>query len=260
MEDIRPIIGILAPKQSGKDTVAKMLVYIFNVGPLRANFREWTIKYDRPTKDKKLKQVIHFGDYPKDILSKTLGIERSLFDDVEYKENKYYLMDTRTFVDKDKLTSNYIVASNNVLDVSPLASLCNTYYDKVAITLRTLMQYFGTGLGRNCLSRDCWVRPTISDAINISNKYGYSIIADVRFNNESNAITNQKDGYVIRLVRETGYVDDHVSEVIDGVEFNLLIENNGSKLELFHRVIAFVTMVNNCNLIKASSSTGESTL
>lgn len=257
MKDIRPIIGILAPKQSGKDTVGKMLAYILKVGTLRANFREWTIKYDRPINNEKTKQVIHFADYPKDILSKTLGIERHYFDDVDYKENKYYLMDSGTFIDKNRVTSNYIVANNNVLDVTPLASLCNTYYDKVAITLRTLMQYFGIGLGRNCLNRDCWVRPTINDAINISNKYGYCIIPDVRFDNEFNAIHSQKDGYVIKLVRDTGYVDNHVSEVIDGVRFNYLIENNGSKLELFHRVIAFVNMIVNGNLVKESSSTGE---
>lgn len=257
MKDVRPIIGIAAEKQVGKDTVASMITYICNVGVLRCNFRQWTLAYDKPG-IAKFEPVIHFADYPKDILSKTFGIERHLFDDIEYKEHKYYLIDKRTFVDtKNKILTNYIIASHNILCTTSLGVLIDSYNGKVAITLRTLMQYFGTEVGRNFLHQDCWVRATMSDAIDIRNKYGYCVIADVRFSNESEAILNQRDGYVIRLTRDN--VDknvNHQSEDLKDVKYDTVIENNGSKLELFYKVVQLIDNIQQGRLI-SDSPTGE---
>lgn len=258
MIDVRPIIGINAEKQVGKDTVASMLCYIFNTGVLRCSFREWTIKYDNQKNKSKLKQVIHFADYPKDILSKTFGIDRELFDDIVYKEHKLYLIDQRQFVDmKNKVLSKYIIANHAILATSPLGSFIKAYNGRVAITLRVLMQYFGTQIGRGMLHDDCWIRATMTDAFNNRSKYGYSIIADVRFANESDAIRSQSDGYVIKLTRNIERTkDEHESEQLDGVKYDVLIENNGSKIELFYKVVELVGKIINRNVISASS-TGE---
>ena len=191
-------------------------------------------------------------------MSKTFGIDRELFDDIVYKEHKLYLIDQRRFIDiKDKVPSKYIIANHAILATSPLGSLIKAYDGKVAITLRVLMQYFGTQVGRDMLHEDCWIRATMSDAVDNRNKYGYSIIADVRFANESDAIRSQSDGYVIKITRNIDRIkDEHESEQLDGIKYDVLIENNGSKIELFYKVVELAGRIINRNVI-STSSTGE---
>lgn len=61
------------------------------------------------------------------------------------------------------------------------------------------------------------------------------VIADVRFRHEFNFI-KEKDGYVIKIERETGQTDSHISEnqleEIGEGEYNYIIYNNGSIEEL----------------------------
>ena len=67
------IIGIAGAKNSGKDTVASMINYIFAVGVTRASYAEYLIKrtsIDNTYKDR----IVHFADGLKDILSNLYNI------------------------------------------------------------------------------------------------------------------------------------------------------------------------------------------
>lgn len=243
--NIRPIIGVNGEAQSGKDTVANMISYIIRNNRFRADYRTWSIKWDKPGMNKVDSSIVHYGDFPKDICSKVFNIPRDFFDDIEYKERKYYLMDLGVFVDINRIGEDYIIANHNILATSPLAALLMTYDNKVAITLRTMMQYIGTEIGRNRISENCWVTATINTAIDARSKHGYCVIPDVRFANESDVIRRQNNGYVIKVVRDAAKDNksrnpNHVSEVFTNVEYDFLIENNGNKFQLFHKVLNLV--------------------
>lgn len=260
LKDERPIIGICGRKQSGKDTVASILVYILNNGALNAVYRDWYIKYKTGKASIVDTRITHFADYPKDICSKVFGIPREYFDDADYKDNKYYLMDTQSFVEKKKLTSDYVVINHNILYNSSIGAVCEACNNKIAITIRTMLQYIGTTIGRDCIGKDCWIRPTMSTAIDIANKYGYCIIPDVRFPNESEAIRSQRYSFVIGVNRETGLEDNHISESIDNVGVNYWIENDGSLMTLFYKVLGLIERLDAMsNRLSHSlhSSTGE---
>lgn len=259
--DDRPIIGICGRKQSGKDTIASMIVYILNVGTMNANYREWYIKYKDRKNEFIESRTIHFADYVKDVCSRMFAIPREYFDDIEYKENKWYLMDKQTFISKSKTIDNYIIANHSILVTTPLGALLKAYDDKIAITLRTMMQYVGTNVGREHLGELCWVRPTIADAINITNKYGYCIIPDVRFNNESEAIRKQAHSFVIGIKRDIKDKKNdemlHVSESIERVDVNYWIDNNGGLMNLFYNVIQLVDNLNRMSNRLSHAPTGE---
>lgn len=243
--NIRPIIGVNGEAQSGKDTVANMISYIIRNNRFRADYRTWSIKWDKPGMNKVDSSITHFGDFPKDICSKVFNIPRDFFDDIEYKERKYYLMDLGVFVDINRIREDYIIANHSILATSPLAALLMTYDNKVAITLRTMMQYVGTEIGRNRISENCWVTATINTAIDARSKHGYCVIPDVRFANESDVIRRQNNGYVIKVVRDIAKDNksrnpNHVNEVFTNVEYDFLIENNGNKFQLFHKVLNLV--------------------
>lgn len=258
----RPIIGICGRKQSGKDTVASMLIYILNAGVMRCSYREWYIKYKDKKNDGVKVRTVHFADYPKDICSRAFGIPREYFDNIDYKENKWYLMDKQTFVPKNKTIDNYIVATHAILSTSPLGALCSVYDGKVAITLRTLLQYVGTDIGRDRLGELCWIRPTISDAIDISNKYGFCIIPDVRFQNEANAIAAQANGLIIGISRPNSNDKKelealHSSEQVEDITCNFFINNDKELMTLFYQVLNIVNEIIYNRIPPLSSSTGE---
>ena len=58
-------------------------------------------------------------------------------------------------------------------DEVTLADYIDFNRGKVAIKLRTILQYVGTNIFRNCINRDIFVNVTINNAISIKNNYGY---------------------------------------------------------------------------------------
>ena len=83
------IIGIAGHKNSGKDTVASMINYIFVTGITRSNYADYVIRrksIDISHKDR----IIHFADSMKDAMSIIFSIPRSAFDDRVKKDNEYW--------------------------------------------------------------------------------------------------------------------------------------------------------------------------
>ena len=65
------------------------------------------------------------------------------------------------------------------------------------------------------------------------------VISDVRFRHELNFL-KEKEAYILKIKRNTGYEDSHVSEnEIDEIldfEFHGILNNDGSKEELFKEI------------------------
>lgn len=100
---------------------------------------------------------------------------------------------------------------------------------------RQMMQTLGTDMFRNMIHPNFWVNHFMRwyNEANLPKV----VVSDVRFQNELDAIKSL-GGIIIKIVRETGYSDDHISEKgvsqLKGVDY--VIENNGDIRHLFERV------------------------
>ena len=231
------IIGIAGQKNSGKDTVASMISYITNVGIAKANYQEWITKkaiYDLKFKN----HIIHFADSLKDCISIMYGIKRRYFDIRDYKDNQWYCFKSRRFITyQEAVEGKYHIIEMNDLYNQSLREIISEAKADCVIQLRTLLKYIGTDICRNYLDDNIWVTSTMLKAHAIADESNYCIIADVRFANEANAIMKSSlYGGVIVINRHNDDEIDHPSETID-FEGKYYIDNNGSKLQLFYKVL-----------------------
>lgn len=235
----RVIIGIKGRKGSGKDTVASMIHYIIAAGTTQANFDDWE-KYDKSEKDDLDVPTRHFADKIKDDLSFIFGINRECFDSSEYKDNKYYLFQNKTFTTlKEQKDNPRAEITLKDLQENTLAKWRESYGDNCVIKLRTLMQYYGTELIRHNIGSQVWVDGLIQTAIKDKNYYGYAVIADVRYPNEASAIYDV-GGQVIHVFKTNNSKVEHSSEDIKCDSRDYEIDNNGTLLGLFYKVLEFV--------------------
>lgn len=228
------IVGIKGFKGSGKDTVASMISYILHDGIMKANYDTWLL-YHKNGFVENDEIIIHFADKLKDDISEFCGIDRKLLDKQEIKENYYYNFKTG-IVSTNIKDADYVI--NNALELDNLSTLL-LLSTNVSIKIRVLLQYYGTNVIRNHFWHNAFVHYTINKAFDIRNKLGQCIIADVRFDNECNVI-KVCGGKIIRVDRRVNN-DNHESEQIKICEDNYVIDNTGTLVGLFYKVLKFVT-------------------
>lgn len=227
------IVGIKGFKGSGKDTVASMISYILHDGIMKANYDTWLL-YHKNGFVENDEIIIHFADKLKDDISEFCGIDRKLLDKQEIKENYYYNFKTG-IVSTNIKDADYVI--NNALEFDNLSTLLlNT---NVSIKIRVLLQYYGTNVIRNHFWHNAFVHYTINKAFDIRNKLGQCIIADARFDNECNVI-KVCGGKIIRVDRRVNN-DNHESEQIKICDDDCVINNTGTLVGLFYKVLKFVT-------------------
>lgn len=228
------IVGIKGFKGSGKDTVASMISYILHDGIMKANYDTWLL-YHKNGFIENDEIIIHFADKLKDDISEFCGIDRKLLDRQEIKENYYYNFKTG-IVSTNIKDADYVI--NNALEFDNLSTLLllNT---NVSIKIRTLLQYYGTNVIRNHFWDNAFVHYTINKAFDIRNKLGQCIIVDARFDNECNVI-KVYGGKIIRVDRRVNN-DNHESEQIKICDDDYVIDNTGTLVGLFYKVLKFVT-------------------
>ena len=65
------------------------------------------------------------------------------------------------------------------------------------------------------------------------------VVSDVRFLHEFNFL-QEKGAYIIKVIRNTDILDNHISEneldILKLDDFNGVIENNGTKEELYEKI------------------------
>lgn len=235
------VIGIAGCANSGKDTVASMINYIFADGVTQASYQRYVVKrisIDGTFKDR----IIHFADPLKDVLSCMYNIPRSYFDDRAYKDEYWYNINKGEFIKQPIV----IGEGYNTISIEHLNENCSLHdilntYDELnnVIKLRTLMQYFGTNICRDKMGYDVWLNATMRRAIDIANTRRLCIISDVRFDNEANAIRKLDDslyGGVIKISRQSDTTVTHESEIIN-FSCDYEIDNNGTLMQLFYKVL-----------------------
>lgn len=238
------IIGIAGAKNSGKDTIASMINYIFAVGTTRATYNGYLIqkvKIDNIHADR----IVHFADNMKDIMSIIFGIPRAAFDDRQKKDNDYWDYFNKTFVsfaDVIRDNDSLVIHSTNELYGNPLSEMIKIAikeHKRLYIKVRTLMQYFGTDICRYLLDKDIWIRSTMVKIVNVAAARRLCIVPDVRFANEAKAIQSVSEplyGGIIKVNRNNNENYEHSSEIIDfTVDFE--IDNDGTLIQLFYKVL-----------------------
>lgn len=107
------------------------------------------------------------------------------------------------------------------------------------VTPRHLMQTLGTDWGREAISNDLWTKVAISKAASITAEGGRVVIDDMRFPNEFEAI-REVGGVTVRIDRpdpsRAGL--SRYEGQLDGHEFDVVIQNDGTLADLKARVLA----------------------
>ena len=85
------IIGIAGCKNSGKDTVANMINYIFATGITRSNYADYVIRRKSINISHK-DRIVHFADNMKDVMSIIFSIPRFAFDNRVKKDSEYWVV------------------------------------------------------------------------------------------------------------------------------------------------------------------------
>lgn len=228
------IVGIKGFKGSGKDTVASMISYILHDGITKASYDTWLL-YHKNDFIENDEIIIHFADKLKDDISEFCGIDRKLLDRQEIKENYYYNFKTGIVSTNIKDIDCVI---NTVLEYDNLSTLL-LLNNNVSIKIRALLQYYGTNVIRNHFWHEAFIRYTMNKAFDIKNSKGQCIIADARFEDECMAI-KYYGGKIIRVDRRVNN-DNHESEQIKISQDDYVIDNTGTLVGLFYKVLKFVT-------------------
>lgn len=141
-------------------------------------------------------RITHFADKLKEITADVFGHPVDDFYDEAKKDAAF-----PEPVEMDKLIANMAYWTN--LAIEPRGEIANSP--------RELLQLFGTEYVRS-LDNDYWVNATMK---NIRDTGHDHIVADVRFENEANAI-RKAGGLVVRIIRD-GRIDEaeHASERLD---------------------------------------------
>ena len=233
------IVGIKGFKGSGKDTVASMISYILHDGIMKANYDTWLL-YHKNGFVENDEIIIHFADKLKDDISEFCGIDRKLLDRQDIKEENYYNFKTG-IVSTNIKDADVVIDDIDEFDYDNLAPLLFLYNNNVSIKIRVLLQYYGTNIIRNHFWREAFIRYTMNKAFDIRNSKGQCIIADARFENDECEAIKQCGGMIIRVDRKLNNNDNHESEQIKICEDDYVIDNTGTLVGLFYKVLKFVT-------------------
>lgn len=229
------IIGIAGNINSGKDTVASMLNYIFVVGKNRAKFSDWMIKQQAYNNSFK-HRTIHFADIIKLNLSYIFSLDVDVFNNRKFKDELWYIPSTGKFIEDNETQEYHKIELENYLELD----ISNP---KHIIKLRTLIQMYAEHC-KTLFGHRIWIKSTIIQACNIVKYHKYCLIPDVRFLDECYAI-QRKNGIIIYLTRpNNGIESNHISEN-NNLTYNYHIDNNSNLSNLFYKVLAIYDTIKN---------------
>lgn len=199
------IIGITGKKDTGKSLAARLIKEIM----LQHNQQFWEVKA--------------FGDKVKDVTAISWGLERSILDDRDFKDN--YCIN---YLTGKVVINNNVPNGHFIVDSTDALSIFINYYNtginfcfyEMWIPIRILIQYEGTEIGRNKRGKDCWINSLMKN-------YTFDwVISDIRYENEAKKIIDL-EGTLIKTIRNTGNKDEHSSESeLDSIEPHYIVDNN----------------------------------
>ena len=247
------LIGLSGYKQSGKDTVYKILNILKLYGDMPnddvikdlndSDLDRMNLPWENKKYSYKLKQIICL----------LTGVS---MEELETEEIKNMTVSEYTGMDWSKIEVHrpyeptlYFNSIEDLQQSEVMDELFN--YSIVDLTFREWMQLIGTECFREIIHPDTWIksmfvdykledRPTgltFNDDEVKFKRYPNWMITDVRFPNEVNAI-KVRDGIIIRVSRGSNDGDKHFSETaLDNYNgFDYILDNNGSLNDLINNV------------------------
>ena len=223
------IIVISGLKNSGKDTVADMLQYCLSVPePFR---KYWMYRHYRYAFNSTYEKVA-FADSLKDTLSVLFGIPVEKFYERDFKEHFYIKGLEITDTPDNILDEDSFIKMLNKKDFSFL----KTHF----ITIRQLLQCFGTEIVRGLFGNAFWAEQTMK------HNFDKMIITDLRFKVELEAV-RKRNGLVLYIDNPNCIPEQHASEsevleMKDNHDFDFIIENNGTLEDLFNKIVKWMEL------------------
>lgn len=222
------LIAISGVRGAGKDSVTSMLQYCLSVPKI---FRQyWIYKHFRKWISPKYKRLA-FADPLKKMLAILLNIPASKFNDRHFKEDCVVNIPTLDF------TLSAFTEDTNRLSDSKFNRMVKSLDPELIesnLTIRQLMQYFGTEICQKYFGRNVWINATLKHS------NGPTIISDLRFKAEYEAI-KKHNGFIIYVSRPGYWFGQHASEremeeLLNANQYDYVINNNGSVEDLFNKV------------------------
>ena len=193
------LIGISGKKQVGKSTSGIILDYIYKYAGEDPAFLSPYVK------EEVIKRIYHTEHYTH-YLKSFASVLKSMASDLCNVQGDY---------EDGKFKS----------EIDPITGL----------THREVLQKIGESM-RNTFGDDIWIKSLFSEGYDP--KYDTWIITDVRYKNEADYIKD-KGGILIRINRNTGYNDNHKSEIDldDYNKFDYIVDNNGTIDQLVDKIV-----------------------
>jgi hypothetical protein len=230
------IVGIIGKKQSGKNTVASMLQYLFTSEKEQneSSFKDYMSRRNNSEYFERIsgwKQKA-FAYKVKQVLSILTGMP---VEDMERGEIKSsFLPDewNRQFLEVKNERIGPFYSEKETVDYVNKHRIKYFTQGKFPITVRQALQYIGTDIFRDHFDEDVWIKALFSE-YSKSNDW---LITDVRFPNEVEAI-QIRGGYLIKLSRNNDSEDTHESEqYIEEMDADFVVDNTSSLENLFNTV------------------------
>lgn len=231
------IIAIGGYKATGKSTAANMLQYLYNSPKIFHNYFWYKILRKCYTKGKY--KVTSFAYPLKRTLAALLDIDINQFENRIFKETYYIYFPTLKITNKPDCSKVISEGKfSRMINNQDLSFLKTSY-----ITIRQLLQVFGTECMRNTFGDKIWILSTLKNNNNL-------IISDLRFKAEYESV-KEKYGSVLILERNGCYPGTHASEkeikdIINNKNYDYYINNSFSFKYLFDELKKFY---NNSKLI-----------
>ena len=224
------LIAIGGLKNSGKDEASKMLQYCLSVPKILRQYCFY--KYFSKFVNHRYK-IVSFADHLKDCLSSLTGIAREKFNNRDFKENHYIIFDPLCVKEFQEVNPNIIIPDNCFNRM--LANKDFSFFKNCYITIRQLLQAFGTNIARDIFGDKLWIQSTLN-----CNKDNNIIVSDMRFKVEFDSI-KLRDGITIYINRPEAIPGNHASEqeiykLYILHKFDYVINNSGTLRDLFNKI------------------------
>jgi hypothetical protein len=171
----------------------------------------------------------------KEALSVLINIPVEKFNDRDFKEN-WYINLQNIYV--TAFPNENLMITDKQLSRIIKSKKLNTISDYY-ISIRQLLQIFGTEIIREYFGNNFWVSRTLLDKDNI-------IISDLRFINEYEQVKNN-NGIVIYIDRNqtpgSHRSESEVIELLNENKFDYIINNDGSIEDLFNKVSCLASKI-----------------
>lgn len=222
------LIAISGCKNAGKDSITSILQYCLSVPKILRQY--WIYKNFRKRISPKYKRLA-FADPLKRMLAILLNIPVSKFNNRHFKEDCVINIPTLDY------SLSAFNEEPNVLSDSKFNKLVKNLDPSLTqsnLTIRQLMQYFGTNVMHTFFGRNVWINSTLKHAD------GPTIISDLRFKAEYDVV-KEMDGFIIYVDRPGCEFGQHASEremeeLLNSNKYDLIIHNDGSAKDLFNKI------------------------